>query len=76
MKNHISDFSSFGENSSEIANYDYKNNHISKTKNRKYMKIDFSFVSALCASHVNITLLREGWGGFCITLVSNAPMIL
>ena len=50
-KNHISDFSAFyfssyGENSSEIDNSEYKNDYIWKTKNRKHLKIDFSFVSA------------------------------
>ena len=51
-KNHVSDFSDFyfsryGENSSKIDNLEYKNYHISKTKN---LKIDFSFVSAHFAS--------------------------
>ena len=50
-KNHVSDFfefhfSSYGENSSKIDNFEYKNDHISKTKSRKNQKINFSFGSA------------------------------
>ena len=50
MKNHISDFSDFyfssygpfcTENPSKIANFEYNNVHISKTKNRKNLKIHF-----------------------------------
>ena len=55
MKNHVSDFydfyfSSYGENSSKIANFEYKNDHIAKTKNGKNLKINFSFVTAHSAS--------------------------
>ena len=52
MKNHISDFyfSSYSENSSKIGNFEYKNDHILKTLDRKNLKINFSFVSADSAS--------------------------
>ena len=43
-KNYVSDFyfSRYGENSSKIDNFEYKNYHISKNQN---LKIDFSFAS-------------------------------
>ena len=64
-KNHVSDFSdlyfsSYGENSSKIDNFELKNNHITKTKNRKYLKINFSFIPAHSASVMQIwPLLKE-----------------
>ena len=34
----------------QLTNYEYKNNHISQTKNQKNWKTDFSFVSTHSAS--------------------------
>ena len=45
-------FSGYGESSAKFDNFEYKNYHISKIKNRKNLKIDFSFVSAHSASIV------------------------
>ena len=45
-------FLRYGENSSKIANFEYKDDDISKTKNRQNLKINFSFVSAHFASFI------------------------
>ena len=62
MKNHVSDFydfyfSSYGENSSKIANFEYKNDHILKTLDRKNLKINFSFVTAQSTSFILMIFL-------------------
>ena len=49
------------------------NDHISKTKNRKNLKIDFSFVSAHCAYFMQIWLFVSEGEGVCITLTRNSP---
>ena len=61
MKNLISDFyfSSYGKNSSKIYNFEYKNDHISKTKNCINQKFHFSFVSGHCASLMYILPLMK-----------------
>ena len=47
----FSSYDRFGtENSAKIANFEYKNNDISKTKNCKILNIDFLLISVHSAS--------------------------
>ena len=59
----------------KLTNFDYKNDHISKIKNRNDRKIDYSFVLAHCASFINFWPFLRGEGCLHILTWDRAKLV-